>query len=24
VHGGEHAPYVWLKTPEDLDSWGFF
>ncbi len=24
VHGGEHAPYVWLKTPEGLDSWGFF
>ena len=24
VHGGEHAPYVWLKTPDDMDSWGFF
>jgi len=24
VHGGEHAPYVWLKTPEGLDSWDFF
>jgi LL-diaminopimelate aminotransferase len=24
VHGGEQAPYVWLKTPEGLDSWGFF
>ena len=24
VHGGEHAPYVWLKTPEGVDSWGFF
>ena len=24
VYGGEQAPYVWLKTPEGLDSWGFF
>jgi LL-diaminopimelate aminotransferase len=24
VHGGEHAPYVWIKTPQGLDSWGFF
>ena len=24
VYGGEQAPYVWLKTPENLDSWGFF
>jgi LL-diaminopimelate aminotransferase len=24
VHGGEHAPYVWVKTPDGLDSWGFF
>jgi LL-diaminopimelate aminotransferase len=24
VYGGEHAPYVWLRTPEGLDSWGFF
>ncbi len=24
VYGGEQAPYVWLKTPERLDSWGFF
>ena len=24
VHGGEHAPYVWLKTPSGIDSWGFF
>lgn len=22
--GGVHAPYVWLATPEGLDSWGFF
>jgi LL-diaminopimelate aminotransferase len=24
VYGGEHAPYVWIKTPEGIDSWGFF
>jgi len=24
VFGGEHAPYVWLKTPQGTDSWGFF
>jgi LL-diaminopimelate aminotransferase len=24
VYGGEQAPYVWLKTPENMDSWGFF
>jgi len=24
VYGGEQAPYVWLKTPKGLDSWGFF
>ncbi len=24
VYGGEHAPYVWLKTPDGIDSWGFF
>ena len=24
VHGGQHAPYVWLRTPAGLDSWGFF
>ncbi len=24
VHGGQQAPYVWIKTPEGLDSWGFF
>lgn len=24
VFGGEHAPYVWLKTPEGVDSWSFF
>jgi LL-diaminopimelate aminotransferase len=24
VFGGENAPYVWVKTPQDLSSWKFF
>jgi len=24
VYGGEHAPYVWLKTPAGVSSWDFF
>ena len=24
VFGGEHAPYIWLKTPKGVDSWTFF
>ncbi len=24
VYGGTNAPYVWLKTPNDLSSWDFF
>ncbi len=24
VFGGEHAPYIWLKTPQGTDSWTFF
>ncbi|MEA5414053.1 LL-diaminopimelate aminotransferase [Synechococcus sp. BA-132 BA5] len=24
VYGGEQAPYVWIRTPDGLDSWGFF
>ena len=24
VFGGEQAPYVWVKTPAGVDSWGFF
>tara|TARA_B100002052_G_scaffold279563_1_gene286888 strand:- start:67 stop:1293 length:1227 start_codon:yes stop_codon:yes gene_type:complete len=24
IYGGEHAPYVWIKTPAGMDSWGFF
>jgi len=24
VFGGEHAPYIWMRVPPDLGSWGFF
>ena len=24
VYGGKNAPYIWVKTPPGLDSWGFF
>ncbi len=24
VFGGEHAPYIWLRTPAGLSSWEFF
>lgn len=24
VAGGVNAPYVWMKTPENMDSWEFF
>ena len=24
VFGGEHAPYIWLRTPEGVSSWNFF
>jgi LL-diaminopimelate aminotransferase len=24
VFGGEHAPYIWMRVPEGLTSWGFF
>lgn len=24
VFGGVNAPYIWLKTPNDMDSWAFF
>jgi LL-diaminopimelate aminotransferase len=24
VFGGEHAPYIWLKTPAGMSSWDFF
>lgn len=24
VFGGEHAPYIWMRTPEGSSSWDFF
>ncbi len=24
VFGGEHAPYIWMRTPAGLSSWDFF
>ena len=24
VFGGVDAPYIWLKTPDGIDSWTFF
>ena len=24
VFGGEHAPYIWMRTPDGLASWDFF
>jgi len=24
VFGGQQAPYVWIRTPDGMDSWGFF
>jgi LL-diaminopimelate aminotransferase len=24
VHGGTNAPYIWLRVPAGLSSWGFF
>ena len=24
VYGGENAPYLWVKTPNGMDSWKFF
>ncbi|MBR6344146.1 MAG: LL-diaminopimelate aminotransferase [Lachnospiraceae bacterium] len=24
VSGGVNAPYIWLKTPDNMTSWGFF
>ena len=24
VYGGENAPYIWLKTPDSMNSWEFF
>ena len=24
VYGGEHSPYVWVRCPKGVDSWGMF
>jgi len=24
AYGGQNAPYIWLKTPENISSWKFF
>ena len=24
VYGGKNAPYIWCKTPDNMDSWAFF
>jgi len=24
VYGGKSAPYIWLRTPDDISSWDFF
>ena len=24
VYGGENAPYVWIESPNGMDSWEFF
>ena len=24
VYGGVNAPYIWARTPDGKDSWGFF
>jgi len=24
VYGGEHSPYIWMKTPDGIGSWDFF
>ena len=24
IYGGQHAPYLWLETPEGIPSWDFF
>ena len=24
VYGGEHAPYLWVATPDGQDSWTYF
>ena len=24
VYGGQHAPYIWVKTKDNMPSWEFF
>ena len=24
VYGGENAPYIWIKVPDQMSSWDFF
>ena len=24
IYGGVNSPYIWIKTPDDMDSWKFF
>ncbi len=24
IYGGVNSPYIWIKTPDDMDSWQFF
>ena len=24
VYGGDNAPYIWIKVPDQMNSWGFF
>ncbi len=24
VYGGDNAPYIWIKVPDDMTSWDFF
>lgn len=24
IYGGEHAPYIWVRTPKNMSSWEFF
>lgn len=24
IYGGDNAPYIWVKTPNELSSWKFF
>ena len=24
VYGGDNAPYIWIKVPDEMTSWDFF